>query len=157
MNTWSKWHNIDNFASIDKKPGVYKIRLAYSGKRHPVSISRLLGKDKDGLLSIGNSINLRKRIGEFCRVAKDMTSFLKHSAGDRLFLIRICAHSSSNTFFNDKIIQFSFLMLQNKVEAEEVEEKLLKYYFKKYGELPPLNSSMPDKHVKLWDEILLNP
>jgi len=156
MLVWSKWFDIDNLASIDRKPGVYKIRLKSLGNHRPVLISRLLGKDKDGLLSIGHSVNLRDRIQNFRRVAKDMTGFCKHSAGDRLFLARICAHSSSNTYFNDKNIQVSFASLNSKTEAKEQEERLLKCYFKKYGELPPLNNSMPDENVKLWNEILLS-
>ncbi|GAI36377.1 unnamed protein product, partial [marine sediment metagenome] len=121
-----------------------------------VPISRLFGKDKSGLLSIGQSVHLRSRIQQFYKVAKEMAGFFKHSAGDRLFLARLCASASSNNYFSNKIIQVSFITLQSKMEAEELEERLLKCYFKKYGELPPLNNSMPDRNVKLWNEILLS-
>ncbi len=155
MLVWSKWLNVDHFNSIGKKPGVYKIRLAHSGNHHSALISRLLGKDKCGLLSIGHSVNVSNRIQNFYRVAGKMPGFFKHSAGDRLFLAQICARATSNTYFSNKIIQFSSILVQSKEEAKELEERLLKCYFKKYGELPPLNSSMPDGNVQIWDETLL--
>ena len=154
MLAWSEWFDIENYASTDRAPGVYRIRLAFTGDRRPVIIPRLLNQDRDGLLSIGQSGNLRDRIRSFYKVANNATGFLKHSSGDRLFLVRICSHASSNSYFSDKIIQHSFVSQKDKESAKALEERLLKCYFKEYGELPPLNNSMPDRNV-LWEDILL--
>ena len=40
-------------------------------------------------------------------------------------------------------------------EARVEQERLLKYYGKKYGEVPPNNNNLPDKHID-W-ESLSNP
>jgi len=45
-------------------------------------------------------------------------------------------------------IQYSFKKLQNKDGAEKEEEKLLKRYFKEFGEVPPLNNNLPSKDFK---------
>jgi hypothetical protein len=153
--SWSKWSSLDKYTDFKTEPGVYRIRLAYNQSQRPFVVSRLMGKDEEGLLSIGHSVNLRNRIQSFYRVAEQHKGFLKHSGGDRLFLARICASASSNTFFNDKRLQVSVVILADKDKAKVLEERLLKRYFVKHGELPPLNNSMPDGNVK-WDDILLN-
>jgi len=154
---WSEWLDIDNFAEICSFPGVYRIRLIDSADNSPVPVQRLLYKDEEGVLVIGESGDLRHRIKQFHKVIKENTGFLRHSAGDRLFLDLIFRHTSSQTFFDNRGFQVSFTKAQDKVGAQRLEELLLKVYFIQFGELPPLNNSMPDKDPKLWDEALLLP
>jgi hypothetical protein len=156
MSNWSKWRDIssiNNFTKeLSKVPGVYKIRLSDSaGRSHP--IGRLLGIDKKGVLAIGESANLARRIKEFYK-AYIGDKFMRHSVGDRLFLVWVCQYSHfKTTYQNNSKVQFIVMKLNNKTEAETEEERLLKEYFKTYGELPPLNSLLPDKHIG-WDKII---
>jgi hypothetical protein len=155
QSEWSEWRDISsikNFAKeIGKSPGVYTIRLADS-VRQPIPISRLFGDDDEGLLAIGESVDLARRIKDFYN-AYTAGAFGRHSVGDRLFLVLICRYSSfKTTNQNNSTVQFRIMKLSNKVEAQTEEEKLLKNYFKEHGELPPLNGNMPDKNS--WDEII---
>lgn len=156
MSNWSKWKDISSINSLARElrrvPGVYKMRLSNSaGRAHP--IGRLLDIDKKGLLAIGESVNLARRIKEFHRAYIE-DRFMRHTVGDRLFLVLMCQYSHFKTTYQNKSkIQFVVMKLNNKTEAETKEERLLKEYFKKFGELPPLNSLMPDKHIS-WDEII---
>ena len=154
---WSEWLDIDNFTEIGSLPGVYRIRLVDLADNSPVTIQRLFCKDEEGMLVIGETINLRRRIREFHKVIKEKTGFLRHSAGDRLFLNLIFRRASSQTLLDNKGFQVSFVKAQDKVGAQRLEELLLKIYFIQFGELPPLNSSMPDKDTELWYEALQLP
>jgi hypothetical protein len=152
---WSEWQDIssikDSAKEIGKFPGVYMIRLADSAGQ-PITISRLFGDDDGGLLAIGESVDLARRIKEFHN-AYTAGTFGRHSVGDRLFLILVCQYSSFKTASqNNSTVQFRVMKLSDKVEAQTEEEKLLKNYFKEHGELPPLNGNMPDKNS--WDEII---
>lgn len=104
------------------------------------------------MLAIGESVDLARRIKEFYN-AYAAGTFGRSSTGDRLFLVLMCQYSSfKTTYQNNSTVQFRVMKLSDKAEAQTEEEKLLKNYFKEHGELPPLNSSMPDKHS--WDEII---
>ena len=151
MSEWSNWVNILSIQEL-KEPyrwaGVYEIRLVDSGG-HPVEIARFLDKDKDGILAIGEAGEVGRRIGQFYK-AYEGHSF-KHSEAERLFLIRNRTKFERGIYNNCKI-QFTARKLADKAEAVKEEEGLLKSYFAKYGELPPLNSRMPDKTDLLWHD-----
>ena len=144
MSKWSKWRDItmDNLTDLGKWPGVYIIRLANVGYSTP--IGRFLKKDKSGLLAIGESGDLARRIKEFYH-AYNRQIFFRHSAGDRLFFVLAYHHSSWSTSNQNSTVQFKFMRVKNKIEAQNKEAKLLMEYFIRYGELPPLNNSLPNK------------
>ena len=155
MSNWSKWQNISSIKNLagelSKVSGVYKIRLSDSAGR-PIPVGRLLGIDKKGLLAIGESVNLGRRIKEFHN-AYTAGKFGRHSVGDRLFLVLMCQYSRFKTNYrNNSWLQFKVMKLSSKADAQAEEERLLKNYFKAHGELPPLNGNMPDKNN--WDEII---
>jgi hypothetical protein len=154
MSKWSEWRDIlsikDFAKDIGKSPGVYEIRLSNSAG-HPTSIDRLLGTDEAGLLAIGESVNLARRIKEFYDSYTGQRFY--HCTGDRLFLVWASHYTDWRYSKDNSRVQVRVMKLQNKAEAEREEEHLLKKYFREYGELPPLNSSMPDKHI-CWDEII---
>ena len=155
MSKWSEWRDISSvkdFAEdIGKSPGVYEIRLADLA-RQSIRISRLFGDDEEGLLAIGESVNLGRRIKEFHN-AYTAGKFGRHSVGDRLFLVLMCQYSRFKTNYqNNSWVQFRVMKLSSKADAQAEEERLLKNYFKAHGELPPLNGNMPDKNT--WDEIV---
>jgi hypothetical protein len=155
MANWSKWQDISSAKNLAlqlaKVPGVYRIRLSNSSGR-PIPIGRLLRIDKNGLLAIGESANLARRIKEFYQ-AYTAEKFGHHSVGDRLFLVLMCQYSRFKTNHqNNSGLQLQVMKLSSKADAQAEEEKLLKIYFKVHGELPPLNNSMPDKNS--WHEIV---
>ena len=131
---WSEWIDISNFTEICNLPGVYRVRLLDSTSNSPVPISRILGNDEDGILVIGESRDLKHRIKLFYKVIKDKTGFLRHSAGDRLFLNLLFRRASSQTFFDNKSFQVSYTKVQDKTGAQRLEELLLKIYFIEFGE-----------------------
>ena len=141
MSRWSEWINIGQNASY-KGCGVYKIRLADT-KGSPIEIPRFLDKDKDGILQIGNSEDIGRRIKYF-RGAMEGKRYA-HVEGQRLSFIK--RYTSFMERYKDCKLQYSFKRLQNESEVQKEEERLLKCYFKKYGEVPPLNNNLPDKDI----------
>ena len=145
MSRWSDWIDIGRNASY-KGCGVYKIRLANS--KESIGIRRFLGKDKEGILMIGESKNIGERIKYF-RGAMEGKSY-RHAEGKRLSLIK--KYTCFMERYKDCKLQYSFKKLQNKSEAKKEEERLLKCYFKKYGEVPPLNNNLPGKDIN-WESL----
>ncbi|KPL01637.1 MAG: hypothetical protein AMJ73_10290 [candidate division Zixibacteria bacterium SM1_73] len=134
----SKWIDIEHNPS-HKGFGVYRIRLANS-KGSQIEIPRFLDKDKDGILLIGRSKDLEKRIKCFRGAMKGKRC--AHSEGQRLRLIIESTNFNRNYRYK---IQYSFRRLQNEGQIQKAEERLLKGYFRKYGEPPPLNNNLPNK------------
>lgn len=146
MAKWSGWQDIlsiKEVGTLGNGPGVYKIRLADSAKR-PISIGRFLHEDKSGLLAIGESKHLAERIREF-KGGWQSGRFGRHPAGDRMFLASVYKYSCLQTSHQNSILQVCVMKCANKEAAQDQEEKLLKDYFIDYGELPPLNSNLPDR------------
>lgn len=151
MEKWSNWKEIsriDDVAALFKCPGVYKIRLA-DQQENAIKVPRFLGVDKEGLLAVGESDNLSRRIRQFYRAYSGQS--FAHSVAERLFVLLFKRVNSNSTMKNSRL-EFSCMKLKDKAEAQIREETLLKTYFKKFGELPPLNSSLPDKDVD-WRNI----
>jgi hypothetical protein len=98
---------------------------------------------------IGESGNIARRIREFYRASSGEA--LAHSEGETLFLI-IFVTSFQKSVYKGSEIQFRCMRLNDKAEAEKYEESLLKTYFKRFGELPPLNSEMPNQYID-WRKI----
>ena len=147
MSRWNEWVDIEENASY-KGCGVYKIRLA-DLKDHPIEIPRFLDKDKDGILQIGNSKHTERRIKYF-RGAMEGKGYAQ-SEGKRLNLIK--KYTNFIGRYNDCKIQYSFKKLRSKIEAKKEEERLLKCYFKRHGEVPPLNNSLPKKYNIDWESL----
>lgn len=146
MSRWNEWIDIEKNASY-KSCGVYKIRLA-DLKDYPIEIPRFLDKDKDGIIQIGSSIDTKKRIKCF-RSAMEGNG-CTHAEGKRLNLIK--KYTNFIGRYNNCKIQYSFKKLRNKIEARKEEERLLKYYFIKHGEVPPLNNNLPKIYID-WESL----
>jgi len=150
MPRWSKWTDIEEYANY-KGCGVYKIRLVNS-KGFPIGISRFLGQDEDGILVIGESINIERRMNNFYGAIKGKG--YAHSEAERLYLIK--EYTNFKERHDSCKLQYSFTELTSKSQAEWEEERLLKCYFKRYGEVPPLNANLPQKHVG-WQSLKCHP
>lgn len=151
MADWSEWKDlylIDVHWTPYQWPGVYEIRLA-DQKGQPIGLSRFLDVDVEGLLVIGESANVATRLRDYYRASKGGAS--AHSEAERMYLIGLKTSFQKSVYKGSKV-QFRWMRLKDKAEAETYEERLLKTYFKRFGELPPLNSEMPRKHID-WRDI----
>ena len=147
MSRWNEWVDLEKNTSY-KSCGVYKIRLADS-KDYPIEIPRFIDKDKDGILQIGSSKDTERRIKYF-RGAIEGKGYA-HAEGQRLNLVK--KYTNFMGRYNDCKIQYSFKKLRNESETKKEEERLLKCYFKSYGEVPPLNNSLPKKYNIDWESL----
>ncbi len=127
--------------------GVHKIRLVDS-KGYPVEIPRFIDTDKDGILQICYSENIRRGIYRF-RGATEGKKYT-HAEGQRLQLLK--KYTNFKERYEGCRMQYSFKKQASTREARVEQERLLKCYVKKYGEVPPNNNNFPDKHID-WESL----
>ena len=143
---WSEWTDIletPNYAGC----GVYKIRLVNS-EGFPVEIPRFIDTDKNGILQICYSENIKRGIYRFLRSAEGKR--YTHAEGERLRLLM--RYTGFKERYKDCGMQYSFKKQLSRREARVEQERLLKCYVKKYGEVPPNNNNFPDKHID-WESL----
>jgi hypothetical protein len=109
-----------------------------------------MGKDKSGILVFGESVNVGNRLLQFLNASNGRR--VPHAEGERLFLVQYKSQFQKQVHKDTKI-QFTVMQLSSKTEAEQQEEKVLKLYFQDFGELPPLNSTLEDKHFPDWKNL----
>jgi len=119
-----------------------------NSKGRPIEIPRFLNTDKNGILQIGKSgKNNNNRIKRFCGIMcgkKDA-----HSEAQRMNLVK--KYTCLQERYKDYRIRYIFKELGCEAEYGKEEERLLKCYFIRYGELPPLNRNLPDKFYDMGD------
>ncbi len=118
--------NRKKLGDIPEKPGVYQIKWSNE------IIGRLLGKDKEGILMIGEGVNLRRRIRQFLTSIEGGSR--PHAQGARFRNLKL--HERIGI---DKL-EVKLSQTENKENAMRKEDEFLKYYQQKFGELPPLNN-----------------
>jgi len=141
---WTDWKDI-NGRSGHRAPAAYMIRLVRVTGR-VVTLNRLLERDRNGILCIGNATDMEDRRRDFIR---GMDTGTGHSSANLLYLIR--QYTAFDQVFPNARYEYRFLGAEDKAEAEQFEATLLRRYFRRYGELPPLNSAMPGRHMP-WNE-----
>jgi hypothetical protein len=146
IEDWRGWDHlgrIDGLKFLYRWPGVYVIRLIDAPSGRPIPIGRFLGIDESGILLIGVSNDLGGRLYNF------YYSYLEdrrtHSEGRRLHLVRML--TKFEEIYPEASMQFSVKRIPDKEQAKHEEERLLKSYFKRFGELPPLNTMMGKRRV----------
>jgi hypothetical protein len=150
-----KWHDWSTFSEADDLrllgwvPGVYAIRLLYTSNERPVSIGRFLGFDRDGILQIGTSKHLGKRLLDFFNSYYNGQH--SHSEGERLCLVRLLTKFETH-IYPEACLQYNMKWAPDIEHAQKEEERLLKSYFKQFGELPPLNSNIGNQCIR-WTEM----
>jgi predicted GIY-YIG superfamily endonuclease len=143
--SWLPWKNIDEPAGHIGH-AVYKVRLV-SRQSGIVAINRFLGTDKKGILCIGMTTNMERRRKEF-KSGKEGKPI--HSGGYLLSLLKDYSHF--NAEHRNSKYEYRFQKTENKVDAKFKESRHIKKYVKRYGEVPPLNSAIPNKDDKEgWD------
>jgi hypothetical protein len=143
---WFEWmdiHQIPNYEGC----GVYKIRLA-NPEGIPVEIPRFIDTDKDGILQICYSENIKRGVYRFRRATEGKK--YTHAEGERLRLLK--KYTNFKERYKGCKMQYSFKEQLNRREARVEQERLLKCYVKKYGEVPPNNNNFPNKHID-WESL----
>lgn len=145
------WHDIgliDEYRILCPYSGIYILRLA-NNQNHPITMGRFLHADKSGVLLIGKAKNVGSRLYYFYKSI--IGEKFRHYPGNRLFLISMFTEFQKSVYADSRI-QFTTRRMKDVEEATREEERLLKCYFIKFGELPPLNSELEDKLIK-WTEL----
>ena len=143
---WFEWMDIRQIPNYEGC-GVYKIRLVNS-EGFPVEIPRFIDTDKNGILQICYSENIKRGIYRF-RGAVEGKRYT-HAEGERLQLLK--RHTNFEERYKGCKLQHSFKKHPSRKEARVEQERLLKYYVKKYGEVPPNNNNFPNKHID-WESL----
>jgi hypothetical protein len=143
---WFEWIDISQIPDYEGC-GVYKIRLA-NPEGIPVEIPRFIDIDKDGILQICYSENIKRGIYRFLRATEGKR--YTHAEGERLQLLK--KYTNFKERYKDCKMQYSIKEQLNRREARMEQERLLKCYVKKYGEVPPNNNNFPDKHID-WESL----
>ena len=135
---WSRWVPIER-PSKRTGPAVYRVRL-YLGKK-PASLSRFLNVDDKGMLCIGMTSNMEDRRSQF---EQGVSGKPKHSEARLLY--RLETSTNLTRCYPQREYQYSFKPVRTEARAKRLEQLLIKQYVKKHGEVPPLNSAIPDRY-----------
>lgn len=143
---WFEWLELSQIPNYEGC-GVYKIPLA-NPEGFPVEIPRFIDSDKDGILQICYSENIKRGVYRFHRATEGKK--YTHAEGERLQLLK--KYTNFKGRYKGCKMQYSFKKQPNKREARVEQERLLKCYVKKYGEVPPNNNNFPDKYID-WENL----
>ena len=128
--------------SIPEKPGIYIIRLGHA-------IRRIARNDPMGTLYIGKSLRIRNRLNQFWNCTHPASGFLwKHRKTASMI-------SGSRIQSDNDVVQFIERMTVRLVTplskqfVDDAERAVLHEYLFLFGELPPLNNSLPRR----WSSI----
>ena len=129
---------------IDEKPGAYIIR--YLEGSSPKHFTRLNGIDEEGILCIGKSNNLRRRIREFLKdIATEGLKEKYHSEGwnfRKYFRDNPNPKAIKPEIENMEVF---WKAMNSEAEADELETILIQDYVMTFQDKPPLNISIKRK------------
>jgi hypothetical protein len=131
---WSPAYRLfdtEHHLGVSGKPGVYRIR-AFTDKE-PLPIPRANGVDPAGILHIGKSTDLGKRLGQFRRAAESGQA--RHHAG------REYANWDFERLVPLEQLRFDYLLTDDEREALDLERKLHEAYRLAYLDRPPLDGT----------------
>lgn len=114
----------------DKKGGVYKIIAVRDGTIIPQN--RFLGIDTNGILYIGKATNYIDRVIGLVKSISPKYKGSSHICGRR--------YKSNPNIAKQFPFETLYLEIITTPEPEVTENKLLKDYFDRFGEAPPLNA-----------------
>jgi hypothetical protein len=135
---WSPWLPLST-PSDRWEPAVYQFRLMNDGV--PFVINRLLGSDEDAILTIGKTKNMEARRKQF---ACGLEKCYGHSEANLLYLL--INYSRLKRVVSKPSVEYRFTKRETDQLAIEHEAALLRAYIVRHGELPPLNSILPDRY-----------
>ena len=118
---------------------VYLVRICIDGVTQP--LQRFLGEDRRGLLTIGMTGNMENRRRQFVRGLK---SGRGHSEANLLHQLLDLRPFRSR--LPSCVYEYRFIRTRTRGAAGSLEELLLKRYLRRFGEVPPLNSVIPNRY-----------
>ena len=142
-NDWTKWLDLDVTANYQGS-AVYKVRLI-DVNGNCCQLPRLLRADKEGIMCIGQTSNMKQRKGQFLSA---INGAYGHSSMNLVYYLN--RYTDFPNKFKDAKFQYSFCKCSSVDESKNCESTLMKSYFKKFGEVPPLTSSIPNRY-KGWE------
>lgn len=130
LKKWVGWTKywvplLNSYTDAPEGPGAYMI----AGPRR---LPRAVGVDLEGILDIGESATLRKRLGDFVACAQGRSAS-GHMAGWRFYVHELAQH------FPLEKLWVSWCATACKSSAQAKESEMLKLYYEQHFELPPLN------------------
>ncbi|ADN02638.1 hypothetical protein [Spirochaeta thermophila] len=152
MLAWHTWRPVDEIPShrLPDTPSVYCLRLV-DGAGRPVPIPRFLATDEEGILHIGRARSIRRRLLRFHEAMRRRRA--RHAEGKlAFFLMRNVEAFARRIEEGEWALQYSYAGLSTPSEAKREEERLLKCYFRRFGEVPPLNRELPHGMVR-WQDL----
>jgi hypothetical protein len=123
---------------------IYKVRLT-NANHNPFSLERLLKVDDQGIICIGETGNMKRRRAQFLSAINGANG---HSEMNLVYYLN--EYTDFKKKFEDAKFQYCFCECTDKAESKSEEEKLIKVYFKEFGEVPPLNSAIPNRYEN-WE------
>ena len=139
MSKWTRWRPIDAPSGC-LGAAAYQVRL--KRRSRPVSLARLLGRDTSGVLAIGEAGNLEKRRKQFLR---GLRTGAGHSEADLIWLLTLTGRAER--LFTGTALEYRFRSAPNKQAATDFEKKAFWSYVRRFGEVPPFNSSFPGRRA----------
>jgi excinuclease UvrABC nuclease subunit len=118
---------------LKSKPGVYKL-IAFDKKGNIIPINRFIGTDQNGILYIGKSKNLLKRMTKLRRGIINPEEEKGHIA-----IRRIKSIKNILNYIDITSLRISIDYIEFPESAKEFEKTLLNKYTEEFGERPPLN------------------
>jgi len=139
----AEWISLEKaIDGLPSRPGVYIVR--WRKNSNPVKIGRLKGKDHQGILYIGSTKNLKRRVKELLRSLKNEYKKIKHTMAKSYIFF------SLNRVIKINEIEITWIELDGYEGAQMQEWLALDHYGKKFGELPPLNlQALRSKYAKV--------
>jgi len=138
-NKWMDWLNINDKCNY-QGPAIYKVRLT-DASGNAFKLNRLLKTDDEGIMCIGHTSKMEQRRKQFLSAIKRANG---HSEMNLVYYLN--AYTDFKNKFEDAQFQYYFCECSDVAESKREEEQLIKAYFKEFGEVPPLNSSIPKRY-----------
>jgi len=136
---WSKSFPVfgsNHHLGISGDAGVYRIRVFTSNGR-PQPIQRFAGLDPDGILHIGKSNDLGRRIRTFRQATEGLKAM--HHAGREFYFWQFVKHVPY------QLLQYDYHIASSEREALKLERLLHEEYRRKFLDRPPLDGTSGQK------------
>jgi hypothetical protein len=143
---WSAWNDIVQATSYSGH-AVYQLRYVdASGSAR--SIARFLVPDPTGVLYIGERANMEQaRID----ILTGIDCWDKHMAGIMIHILKRYSEGF-RAQHSESRLQYRFEQHDSAESRKQREEQLIKAYVLRFGEVPPLNSAIPNRHSG-WENL----
>lgn len=138
---WSQWLKLEQ-PSGHHGPALYEIRAVRDNS--PLQVQRLLGPDPSGVLAIGETRAFEERRLQFRSGVRNGAG---HSEANLIWVLR--RTSAVRTLLRDSMLEYRFFAARTKAAAIALEKGRLWKYARKFGEVPPFNSSFPGRSEKI--------